>query len=222
MKNLETLKAEYIANLAIVNKKLDDWNPATKNSMIGRQNRAKQDLLVLKGQIAQSALANSTIVLQDRVLGLAGVDEALTHAGSDPSFMMLDFLQPERHILSEMYPKGQKSFSINGQSIGRLNSLLLEVKAKIGARHMPTVTANAKYYRVYDTVDGAVLALEKILEDTYSTELKPLLFKAIIQDKLVNNLSVDKLTVVIYNVPSNFNKALAMSDNVVIINGNDA
>lgn len=216
MEEVKKLRNQLRELKALVAMDLSDWPTATKNSMVGRQNKAKIDIPEVEQKLFKLLMQNSRTVLQDKNLGDAGVSEVRAASETDSSIVVVDFFGPERQMISDLF-KGLSTYSFNTSLISKLNSYMFNVAGQLGIASLPKIEANAKQFKTYPDKESAVNGLADLLEGTYGQELKPIILNKALMMKTVSESEHDSYTIIIYGVPKSWRTTLSLTNDVQII-----
>lgn len=220
MQTIKELKQEYSKNLQIAEMDLSNWDRRTVHGMLGLQSEAKRKIDEVTVKLASAILANSTVLVKERGPELLSAT-AFSNVSNSGSQVLINYLAPEEMLFAKAFQGVSGSFSIDSSCISKLNVILSEYASEVGIETMETIPANNKYFAVYSSQTDAVKAIEAILEDVYSGDLKSIIMRSelrrIATERCIND-GAESLQIGAFNVPNNRVQVFASVGNVVLVN----
>jgi hypothetical protein len=196
---LQNLRAELKKAKEALALDLENWNPATVNSIKGLVNQSKAKLPNLINDIGSIILANSKVTFVERNNPTS--PELIKQSKSKENSLAIDYLTIEKGMVKRFYQDQKEGFRIITDTTGGMNEYMFAVGREIGAESMPSIQISATDHGTYKTKEDIILKFETILEKSYKGELKPMVFVRTLMGLIGEDNSKDYFDILIYNAP---------------------
>ena len=196
---LQKLREELKRANEVINLDLENWNPATINSIKGLVNQSKAKIPYLVNEIGATILANSKVTFVDRHNPLSPT--LIKQARAKNSSLVIDYLTIEKGMVKRFYSDQTEGFRIITDTSLGMNDYMFSVGKEIGAESMPSIQISGTDHGTYKTKEDVILKFESILEKTYKGDIKPMVFVRTLMGLIGENNSKDSFDVLIYNAP---------------------
>ena len=203
---LKQLSQKRKETAEFANQDISNWDRRTYPAAEGRKRKKRQELEQIDDVMVDKILSNSVSVLLMRDVGAS--DEIVSLAKrKDASVLVIDELQLEKELVEKVYQhlKIDKGYSFNTEVLNKLNILSIDYGDKILATSLPTIKASSAYYGVSRNKEEIVAKFEKVLYNTYNTELKSHLYKINMRNEVKKVLDkTDKLLIFFTNTSDQY------------------
>ncbi len=196
---LQNLRAELKKAKDAIGLDLENWNPATLNSIKGLVNQSKAKLPYLINEIGGIILANSTVTFVER--NNITSPTLIKDSKSKSNGLSIDYLTIEKGMVKRFYQDKKEDFRIITDLTVGMNDYMFAVGREINAESMPSVQISANDHGTYKTKEDIILKFENILEKSYKGEIKPMVFARTLMSMIGEDNSKDSFDVLIYNAP---------------------
>lgn len=178
----------------------------TRPGWEARVRNATAQIDSLEDELAQEILAKSvTIVLENGVSQTDDIIKTLKSVEVEGTVIDMDYMQMETSLVNVLFSQVKNgTFPFNGSTVSQLNILLSEIADDIGVIEMPVVNGSGGFYGTLNSKEEAIDRVQKMIESVMDNDFKNIVLKRRIFQTAKTRLNLDRVAVVLYNVPKEY------------------
>jgi hypothetical protein len=204
MQTIDSLKEEYNKNLALSKIELGAiTDKAVRISAEGTVNAAKRKLADTRSRLMRAIMNGSTTVFVSVEQSVSGLISEISE--KNVNVAEVDFLSLEKTVMDIVFNQARaRGFSFNSTAVTRINNAIFELREVIGASFIAPVSLRANQYRTCQNEEEALAYMQKILQSTFSNELKTLFLSKQMNTHIERRLeSADSFVFFVTNMNTN-------------------
>lgn len=185
---------------------LESIPAASRPGWESRARNAASQIEDTENSLVQEILSKSiTIVIESGVSQAKDVIDTLSSSEEEGTVIGLDYMFLEKTLVERLFSQVKNgTYPFNGPAISQLNVLLSDVGSELGVLEMPIVENVGNLYGTLTNKDEAILRVRQMIEKVMDNDFKNLVLKKRLTVLAKSRLNLDRLAVVLYNVPREY------------------